>query len=87
MGAPTYEAKLFPPMVYALDMAGRKGIKKRKVFRFGSYGWSGGGGKEFEKAAQELEWEIVGTGEFNGRPTGADIEKCRRSVKDFIENL
>jgi anaerobic nitric oxide reductase flavorubredoxin len=87
VAAPTYEASLFPPMVYALDMAEIKGIKNKKVFRFGSYGWSGGAQKKFEAAAERMGWEVFGSYEFIGRATPKDIEKCRSSVTQFVESL
>ncbi len=87
VAAPTYEGSLFPPMVYALDMAEIKGIRNKKVFRFGSYGWSGGAQKKFEGAAERMGWEVFGSYEFIGRPTPEDIEKCRSSVKEFAESL
>lgn len=87
VAAPTYEASLFPPMVYALDMAEIKGVRKKKVFRFGSYGWSGGAQKKFEGAAEKMGWEVVGSYEFIGRPIPEDIGKCRRAVREFAEGL
>lgn len=87
VAAPTYEASLFPPMVYALDMAEIKGIKKKKVFRFGSYGWSGGAQKKFEGAAERMGWEVRASYEFIGRPSPEDIEKCRLLAKEFAESL
>jgi flavorubredoxin len=87
VAAPTYEASLFPPMVYALDMAEIKGIRKKKVFRFGSYGWSGGAQKKFEGAAERMGWEVIGSYEFIGRPTAEDIDKCRRAVREFADGL
>jgi anaerobic nitric oxide reductase flavorubredoxin len=87
VSAPTYEAGLFPPMVYALDMTLRKGMEKRKVFRFGSYGWSGGGQREFAQIAERLKWEIVDSFEFRGRPTDEDIRACLSLAERFVESL
>jgi flavorubredoxin len=87
VGAPTYEGSLFPPMVYALDMAEIKGIKKKKVFRFGSYGWSGGAQRKFEGHAEKMGWEVFGSYEFIGRPTEADIRKCSAQAREFAESL
>ncbi|MBU1878338.1 MAG: FprA family A-type flavoprotein, partial [Chloroflexi bacterium] len=66
VGAPTYEGGLFPAMVHALDMAERKHIRNRKIAYFGSYGWGGGGRKEFERLAESLKWEVLDTFEFRG---------------------
>ena len=46
IAAPTYEYNLFPPVAAALNELGRKRITGKAVFRFGSYGWSGGAEKE-----------------------------------------
>ncbi len=75
VGAPTYEGALFPPMAHVLDMALRKGIRNRKVARFGSYGWSGGAQKEFEKIVAELGWENSGFFEFVGSPSEEELRQ------------
>jgi len=78
VGAPTYEAALFPYMANLLDLAERKGIKHKKALYFGSFGWSGGAKREFEKFASELDWEIVQSFEFQG---GGKPEDFRRAVE------
>lgn len=75
VGAPTYEGGLFPPMAHVLDMALRKGIRNKKVARFGSYAWSGGAQKEFEKIVGELGWENQGFLEFVVTPSEEELEK------------
>jgi anaerobic nitric oxide reductase flavorubredoxin len=75
IGAPTYEAALFPPMVNLLDMAVRKGIRNKQVARFGSYGWSGGAQKEFEKIVSELGWTLVDSFEFVGAPSEEELKR------------
>ncbi len=87
VGAPTYEAGLFVPVANVLDMAMRKGVKNKKVLRFGSYGWSGGAQKEFEKIVSEMGWDIVDSFEFNGRPTGEDIERGNFLASEFAKGL
>ena len=77
VGAPTYEGGLFPPMAHVLDMALRKGIRHKKVARFGSYGWSGGAQKEFEKIVGELGWENTGMFEFIVTPSEEELEQGR----------
>jgi flavorubredoxin len=75
VGAPTYEGALFPPMAHVLDVAHRKGVRNRRVARFGSYGWSGGAQKEFERLAAELGWEVVDSFEFVGAPTEEELRR------------
>jgi anaerobic nitric oxide reductase flavorubredoxin len=73
VGAPTYEGSLFPPVAQALDMAAQKRIRNKKVARFGSYGWSGGAQRHFERIIEPLKWELVDSFEFNGGPTEEDL--------------
>ena len=75
VGAPTYEGGLFPPMAHVLDMALRKGVRNKKVARFGSYAWSGGAQKEFEKIVGELGWENLGFLEFVVTPSEEELGK------------
>lgn len=74
VGAPTYEGALFPPMAHLLDVAARKHIYNRKAAYFGSYGWGGGGQREFAQLAQTLQWEVVDNLTFRGGPTGEDLQ-------------
>jgi flavorubredoxin len=87
VGAPTYEGKLFPPMVHVLDMAERKRIQKRKASYFGSYGWSGGGSKEFNQLAEALKWDVLSEFTFQGGPTREDLEKGEAFGREFAEAL
>jgi flavorubredoxin len=73
VGAPTYEGALFPPVAHALDMAARKRIRGKKTARFGSYGWSGGAQRHFERIIEPLKWELVDSFEFMGGPTDEDL--------------
>jgi len=73
VGAPTYEGSLFPPVAQALDMAAQKRVRNKKVARFGSYGWSGGAQRHFERIIEPLKWELVDSFEFTGGPTEEDL--------------
>jgi flavorubredoxin len=75
VGAPTYEGSLFPPMRHALDMAAQKHIRNKKVARFGSYGWSGGAQRDFERIVETLKWELTDSFEFAGGPTEDDLKR------------
>lgn len=90
IGAPTYEAGLFPLMAHLLDLAVRKGIKNKKTLYFGSYGWSGGGKREWEKLVSPLNWEIVNSVEFKGGFNSEVLVQGRSLGRDFgevIKNL
>jgi anaerobic nitric oxide reductase flavorubredoxin len=89
VGAPTYEGSLFPPVAQVLDMAVRKRIRNKKVARFGSYGWSGGAQRHFERIIEPLKWELMDSFEFMGGPTEEDLRhgeefgtRFARLVKD-----
>jgi len=74
VGAPTYEGSLFPPVAQVLDIAAHKRIRNKKAARFGSYGWSGGAQRDFERIIEPLKWELVDTFEFMGGPTEEDLK-------------
>jgi flavorubredoxin len=75
VGAPTYEGSLFPPMAQVLDMAATKRIRGKQVARFGSYGWSGGAQRHFERLIEPLKWELSDSFEFVGCPTDEDLRR------------
>ncbi|MEN3203013.1 MAG: FprA family A-type flavoprotein [Atribacterota bacterium] len=83
IGAPTYEAGLFPPVAHVLDLALRKNMKHKKMLYLGSFGWSGGAKRELERLARELDWEIVSTFEFRGGGKREDIETVRKLGEEF----
>jgi flavorubredoxin len=79
IGAPTYEAGLFPPMADLLTMAERKAIRNKQAAYFGSYAWSGGALKELEGLLATLKWELADSFSFAGGATLAD----RKAARDF----
>ena len=87
IGAPTYEAKLFPPMVYILNMAESKRVQKKELARFGSYGWTGGAQRDLESRLKKLKWNLFDTYEFQGGPTTDDFQKGEELGKRFANHL
>jgi anaerobic nitric oxide reductase flavorubredoxin len=87
VAAPTYEGGLFPPMFHVLDMATRKRIFSRKAAYCGSYGWSGGGEREFARLTESLKWEVVETFTFLGGPTLEDLKRGEAFGASFAESL
>jgi anaerobic nitric oxide reductase flavorubredoxin len=89
LAAPTYEYKLFPPMAAALDELGRKKVVRRKAFRFGSYGWSGGAQKELEEITGRLRmnWDFAEPYEFAGAPTERDLAELRERGRSFAAEV
>ena len=67
-GMPTYEYRMFPPMAHVLDIFDRSHVWNKKVFRFGSFGWSGGAQKQFDEMTKNLKWDCLGAVEFQGKP-------------------
>jgi anaerobic nitric oxide reductase flavorubredoxin len=74
IGAPTYEAKLFPPVASVLHIAIHKGVRNKKVARFGSYGWSGGAQKHFEEIIG-AKWDLTDSFEFAGSPDKDELKR------------
>ena len=66
-GMPTYEYKMFPPVASVLNMFNLKHIFNKKVFRFGSFGWSGGAQKDFDAATEKMNWEFIDPVEWKGK--------------------
>jgi flavorubredoxin len=83
VGAPTYEGSLFPPVAQVLEMAAQKRIRNKKAARFGSYGWSGGAQRHFERIIEPLRWELVDTLEFIGSPTEEELRQGEESGARF----
>ncbi|MGA2142121.1 MAG: FprA family A-type flavoprotein [Brevinematales bacterium] len=75
IGAPTYEASLFPPIAQVLEIAALKRVMNKKTAMFGSYGWSKGALAEIRKIIEPLKWEMEMTYEFQGGP---DKEMLKR---------
>lgn len=67
LGMPTYEYKMFPPIASVLSMFNLKHVHNKKVFRFGSYGWSGGAQKDFDAATEGMKWDCIDPLEWKGK--------------------
>ncbi len=87
VGAPTYEAKLFPPMAHVLDSIARKRMINKRGFFYGSYGWSGGAQREFDAIAESLKWEQSGALEFRGAPTAEDLHRAENLAATFASSI
>jgi flavorubredoxin len=75
VGAPTYEASLFPYMKIVLEEATLKNIKNKKALYFGSYGWSKGALKKTLAITEPLGWEYFDNLEFAGGAEPGDISQ------------
>jgi len=83
LAMPTYEYKMFPPMVSVLDELMKKKVQGRHVFRLGSFGWSGGAQKELDELVHRLKpnWTFMNPVEFKGHPTEADLQLIEKRVR------
>ena len=84
-GMPTYEYKMFPPVAHVIDELGRKRVFGKKVFRFGSFGWSGGAEKELAEMTAKFSWEFLPPVEFMGTPGAADYELIKTRGRELAE--
>jgi flavorubredoxin len=75
VGAPTYEASLFPAMQVALEEAAMKNIKNKKALYFGSYGWSKGALKKTLAITEPLGWQYINKFEFAGGAEPGDFKQ------------
>lgn len=84
---PTYEYKMFPPMAAALEELGKKKVYNRKVFRMGSFGWSGGAQRELDDINSRLKMnmEFIEPVEYMGRPKEQDLIRIEAGVKALVQ--
>jgi len=87
IAAPTYEYKMFPPMATVLDEMGRKRVQRKKAFRFGSFGWSGGAQKELQEIQERwrMGWEFLEPVEFKGAPGEEDLRLLEQRGRELAE--
>ncbi len=87
VGAPTYEAGLFPPVAEVLNLALRKDMKHKRAMYLGSFGWTGGAKREIEKLFEALGWERVSVFEFRGGGGKEDIQRVKALGREFGEHI
>ena len=87
IGAPTYEAALFPPVANVLRLAGAKAIRNREAGWFGSFAWSGGALRDLQRILEPMKWTLADTLEVKGGPTEGDLKRARRFGADFARKL
>ncbi len=86
-GMPTYEYKMYPPMQDLISLLAKKHVWNKKVFRFGSFGWSGGAQKHFDQMTEKLKWDCLEPLEFQGGPTDEDLDKGFEMGKKFAREV
>jgi len=60
LGSAAYNNAMFPTVETLLTTIKHMGIKNHLLSIFGSYSWNGGGVKNLQKFADEIQWEVVG---------------------------
>lgn len=85
VACPTYERAMFPAMVHALSMAEIKGVKNKLAAYMGSWAWSGGAKAVFDGFAERLNWQPVGSVEFNGSAKETDIQSVQQMAQQLAE--
>lgn len=85
---PTYENKMFPPMLAALQEIGKKKVLNRRVFRLGSYGWAGGAQREFDHIMKEMKlgWTFIEGLDFKGVPREATFKSIDEALEQMFES-
>ena len=73
IGAPTYEASLFPPIAQVLEIASLKRVMNKKTAMFGSFGWSKGALAEIKKMTEPLKWEMAWALDANAKYSEAAV--------------
>ncbi len=86
-GMPTYEYRMFPPMAHVLDIFDRSHVKFRKIFRFGSFGWSGGAQKQFQELTADLKWDCLEPVEWQGRADDETTAQAVAQAKALVKEI
>lgn len=87
LAMPTYEYKMFPPMAAVLEEMGKKKVCGRKVFRMGSYGWSGGAQRDLDYIVDKCRtnWDFIDPVEFKGVPKEEDYKLIEERAKELVK--
>lgn len=89
LAMPTYEYKMFPPMAAVLEEIGKKKVHGRKVFRMGSYGWSGGAQRELDFIVDKCctKWDFLEPVEFKGKAREEDFKLIEERAKELVKQV
>lgn len=88
VGAPTYDARIFPPVDQFLKLTKKKKLRNRIAGVFGSFGWSGGAAKRMKSVVEDQDWELVEPiADFRGKPSEEELEKGRELGKAVGEKV
>ena len=62
VGSPTYNNGIFPPVETFMRALKSRLVKGRRFYAFGSYTWAGSSVNQLNALAQEMEFELLGSG-------------------------
>ena len=62
VGSPTYNNGIFPPVETFMKALKSRLIKGRRFYAFGSYTWAGSSVNQLNALAQDMEFELLGSG-------------------------
>jgi flavorubredoxin len=54
---------------------------------FGSFAWSGGAKAEFDKFAEQMSWDVLGTVEFVGSAKKENIEAIVNLARSIAQKV
>ena len=87
LGAATYEAEVFPLMMYFAELLSRKIKVSKPVLVVSSYGWRGVADKRLSAKLSEAGFNVVDVVEFRGAVRDSDVAKLRESVSKLIDAI
>jgi flavorubredoxin len=74
-------------MAQVLEMAALKRIRNKTVARFGSFGWSGGAQRHFDRLIGPMKWTAEEPLEFVGAPSDDDLRRGEEFGARFARAL
>ena len=85
VGAPTYEAGVFPMMEMIVDLIAKKLGREKRILVVSSFGWGGVAGKRIPERLKDFsEVRVV---EFRGFPGSETLESLDREAEELAKGL
>lgn len=88
IGAPTYDAQIYPPVQLVMHIIKTKRFKSKPVGLFGVFGWGGGALKKSKEMLETMRFEvlepIVGS---RGMPTKEVYDQLEKLVNVVVEKV
>ena len=88
LGAPTYDASIFPPMQSLVHLLDTKVVQQKLVGVFGTHGWAGIAAKQLSEFAGRHNRELIGpTVDAHFSPTTEQINSCREMGRNLARRV